>query len=171
MTNSRSTILVLALIAVAAVAHGQDYQAMAQAMEKAQADAAKPGDDKLTCEQLEEQLVAVTQDPAFQAHVEAAGAEAQQKQAAIEAGKSQMAMQKLRTVMMAMVPGAAMPGMAAAQAQAQAQGANATKQVADRMQQAQRMMALMPMVMRGQRVVELASAKKCEWAEAAGMPQ
>jgi hypothetical protein len=171
MTTLRSTTFVLALFAVAAAVHAQDYQAMAQAMEKAQADAAKPGDDKLTCEQLEEQLIAMTQDPAFQAHVEAAGAEAQKRQAEIDAAKGQVAMQKFRTVMMSMVPGAAMPGMAAAQAQAQAQGANAMKQNADRMQQAERMMALMPMLMRGQRVIELASAKKCEWAEAAGTPQ
>ena len=164
--------LFLALLAAgSAGAQMQDYQAMEQALAKAQADASKPGDDKLTCDQLQEQLVAVTQDPQFQAHAETAGADALKQQQAMKAAEGQVAVQKFRTVMMAVMPGAGFPGMASAQAQAQARGAAGMSQMADRMKQTQQMMAMMPLVMRGQRVIELATAKKCEWAESAGAPQ
>jgi hypothetical protein len=161
----------LALMLVAASASGQDYQAMMQSMEEAKASASKPGDDKLTCEQLEEQLVAVTQDPEFLAHVDAAGADAQKKQAAMDAAKGQIAMQTLRAALMVFVPGGAYPGMASAQSQAKASGMKGMAQMKDRMAQAQQMAALMPKLMRGQRVVELASAKSCEWAAGAGTSQ
>ena len=162
-----SITFMLALLCGSAAVPAQDYQAMAQAMEKAQADASKPGDDKLTCEQLQDQLVTVTQDPAFQGYVEAAGADAQKKQEAMKAAEGRIAVERCRTLLMAVMPGAAMPGMAAAQAQAQAQGANAMNQAAARMQQMEKMMPLLPSIMRGQRVVELAVAKRCEWAESA----
>ena len=165
--NLRRVSVALALFACSAWAQGQDYQAMAQAMEKAQADAIKPGDEKLSCEQLEEQLTSMAQSPEFQAYVETAGADAQKQQAAMDVAKGQIAMQTFRTVMMATVPGAAMPGMAAAQSQAMAQGAQGMKQAKERMQQAQKMMELLPMLMRGQRVIDLASGKKCEWAASA----
>ena len=119
-------------------AQAQDYQAMSQAMDKAQAEASRPGDEKLTCDQLEEQLISLTQDPDFQAHVEAAGVDAQKKQEALKTAQGQIAVQKFRTVMMAAMPGAAYPGMASAQAQAKAQGAGAMNQMGDRMQQARR---------------------------------
>lgn len=166
-----SVTFILALLFGSAGVPAQDYQAMARAMEKAQADASKPGDEKLTCEQLEDQLVTVTQDPALQAHVEAAGAEALKKQEAMKVAQGKIAAEKFRTVMMAVMPGAAMPGMATAQAQAQAQGASAMNQGAARMKQMEKMMPLLPTMMRGQRVIELAVAKRCEWAESAIPPQ
>lgn len=167
--NFRLISLVLIVYAGAAWPQGQDYQAMMRAMEKAQAEAAKPGDDKLTCAQLEEQLVALAQDPEIQAQAEAAGADAQKQQEAMQGVKGQIAAQTFRTVMMSTMPGAAMPGMASAQAQATAQGAKGMKQTQERMQQAQKMIPLMPKIMRGQRVIELAAAKSCEWAASAGM--
>jgi len=165
--NIRCISVALALFAGSAWAQGQDYQAMAKAMEQAQADAAKPGDEKLSCEQLEEQLISLTQNPEFQSHVETAGAEAQKQQAAMNVAKGQIAMQTFRTVIMATVPGGAMPGMASAQSQAMAQGAQSMEQAKQRMEQAQKMMGILPMLMRGQRVIELASGKKCEWAASA----
>ena len=159
------------LLLVAAPAQSQDYQAMMQAMEKAQSEASKPGDDKLSCEQLQEQLIAVTQDPEFQAHVESASASAQRDRAAMNAAAGQTAVQSLRTALMALVPGGAMAGMASAQADAQAQGAQAADRVRSRMDQAKQLTALMPKLMRGQRVFELAAAKKCDWAASARVNQ
>jgi hypothetical protein len=164
--NLRCISVALALF-VGAWAHAQDYQAMTQAMERAQADAIKPGDEKLSCEQLEEQLISLTQSPEFQAHIEATAADAQKQQAAMNVSKGQIAVQTFRTMIMTTVPGAAMPGMASAQAQAMAQGAKGMKQAKERMDQAQKMMGLMPMMMRGQRVIELGAGKKCEWAASA----
>lgn len=169
--NMRLISLGLVIYAGAAWPQAQDYQAMMQAMDKAQAEAAKPGDDKLTCGQLEDQLVAVAQDPDLLAYVDAAGAQAQKDQEAMNAAKGQIAMQALRAALMSTMPGAAMPGMVSAQAQATAQGAQAMKRNQDRMEQAQKMTAMMPKLMRGQRVLELAVAKNCEWAAGAGMGQ
>jgi hypothetical protein len=165
--NIRCISVALALFAGSAWAQGQDYQAMAKAMEQAQADAIKPGDEKLSCEQLEEQLISLTQSPEFQAQVEAGAAEAQKQQAAMNVAKGQIALQTFRTVIMTTMPGAAMPGMASAQSQAMAQGAQSMEQTKQRMEQAQKMMGLLPMLMRGQRVIELGSGKKCEWAASA----
>jgi hypothetical protein len=141
-----------------------DPQAMMKAMETAQADASKPGDEKLSCDRLEEQMVAAAQDPAVQEHVEAAGLSAQKDQAAMQAAKGQIAMQTIQTVLAATVPGAAMATTMASAAQAQTQQAQTTARVQSRMGQAQQMMAILPQLLRGQRLIELAMAKKCEWA-------
>src|SRR4051812_23862389 len=103
--TARSFCLLPALVAGSAGAQAQDYQAMSQAMEKAQAEASRPGDEKLTCDQLEEQLVSVTQKPEFQAHVEAVGADARKKQEAMKIAEGQIALQTFRTVMMAATAG------------------------------------------------------------------
>jgi hypothetical protein len=172
--NLRSIQFVLAftcVLASGASAQGQDYMAMMQAMEKAKADAAQPGDETLTCGQLEQQLLVVVQDPAFQAHIESAGAEAKKQQEAMEVAKGLVAVQTLRTALMTFVPGAAMAGMTQMQAQATAQGMRGMAQMKERMARTQQMMTLMPQLMRGQRVVELAVAKNCEWAAGAGMQQ
>ena len=107
-----SMTFMLALLCASAAVPALDHQAMALAMEKAQAEASKPGDEKLSCEQLQDQLVTVTQDPAFQSYFEAAGADAQKKQEAMKAAEGRIAVERFRTIMMAVMPGAAMPGMA-----------------------------------------------------------
>jgi hypothetical protein len=136
-------------------------------MEKAQAAAIKPGDEKLSCDQLESELVAVTQDPEFQGFVQATGDEAEKRQAEMKLPKSQVAALTLRSALMATMPGAAFPGMAAAQADAMAKGAKSMSDMQSRMQRTQKLAALMPKLMRGQRVIELAAGKSCEWAAAA----
>jgi hypothetical protein len=140
-----------------------DPQAMMQAMQAAQADASKPGDEALNCDRLQEQLVAVTEDPTLQAHLQSAGMAAQQDQAA-QAEKGQVAMQTVQTIIASMVPGAGMATISAAAAAAPTQQAQTAERVQSRMAQAQQMMVIMPKLLRGQRLIELASAKKCEWA-------
>ena len=170
--NSRPILSVLALVlAGGASAQGQDYMAMMQAMEKAKAEAALPGDDQLTCGQLEEQLVTMTQDPDFRAHIEATGAEAKKRQVEMQAAKGQMAAQSLRTALMVFVPGADMVGMTQMQAQAMRQGLQGMAQMKQRMERAQQLVTMLPKLMRGQHVIELAAAKNCEWAAGAGMQQ
>ena len=141
----------------------QDPQAMMQAMQAAQADASKPGDEALNCDRLQEQLVAVTEDPTLQAHLQAAGMAAQQDQAA-QAAKGQVAMQTVQTIIASMVPGAGMATISASAAEAPTQQAQTAERVQSRMAQAQQMMVIMPKLLRGQRLIELAAAKQCEWA-------
>src|SRR4029453_19170274 len=91
----------------------QDYEAMAKAMEKAQAEASKPGDERLTCDQLQQQLVAIAQDPAFLAYVQAAGVAAEKDVAQMQVPQSEIAAKTAATVMASVVPGAAMGQMMA----------------------------------------------------------
>jgi hypothetical protein len=136
----QSIALVMALLTACAPSYGQavtpggpqDYQSMMKAMERAQAEANQPGDQRLTCPQLQEQLVVIAQDPAFVAHVKAVG-------------------------------------IAAEQDMAQMQVAQGAARMQSRMAQGQQMMAFMPKLLRGQRLIELATARKCEWAMGVGL--
>ena len=142
----------------------QDYQAMMKAMEAAQAEAYQPGDEKLTCDELQEQVVAVAQDPAFQAQVQAGGVAAEKDIAAIQAGEAEIAAKTAATAIASMVPGAAMGHMMASAADNQAKAAQGTARVQSRMLQGQELMAFMPKLMRGQRLLELGAAKGCKFA-------
>jgi hypothetical protein len=169
----RSFVLMVALLTACAPSYGQtmppgvpgqDYQAMAKAMEKAQAEASQPGDERLSCDQLQQQLVAVAQDPAFQAYVQAAGVEAQKQMAQMQVPQSEIAAKSAATAIASMVPGAAMGHMTANAAENQLKAAQSAANVQARMAQGQQMMAFMPKLMRGQRILELATQKRCVWA-------
>jgi hypothetical protein len=65
----QSIVLGVALLTAVALSHGQavapspqDYEAMMKSMERAQAEANQPGDQQLTCDQLQQQLVVIAQD-------------------------------------------------------------------------------------------------------------
>ena len=169
-----SIVLGVALATACAFSHAQvpsgaqDYEAMAKAMEKAQAEASKPGDEKLTCDQLQQQLVAIAQDPAYLAYVQAAGIQAQKDMAQMQVPQSEIAAKTAATMAASMVPGAAMGQVMASAAENQAKMAQSTARVQSRTDQGQQMMAFMPMLMRGQRLVELAAVRQCEWVTGLG---
>jgi hypothetical protein len=140
-------------------------------MEKAQAEASKPGDERLTCDQLQQQLVAIAQDPAFLAYVQAAGVAAEKDMAQMQVPQSEIAAKTAATVMASVVPGAAMGQMMANATENQAKMAQGAARVQARMAQGQQMMALMPQLMRGQRLMELAMVRKCEWVTGVGPNQ
>lgn len=170
---TRQTVLLLVTLfssgatfaQAAAPGSAQDYQAMMKAMETAQAEASQPGDEKLDCDQLQEQIAAIANDPAIQDQVKAAGDAAQQETAAMEAARSQMAAQTVQTAIASMLPGGAMATMPAMAGQAQAKQAQAAEHVQSRMLQGQEMMALMPKLMRGEHLIELGVSKQCDWAK------
>lgn len=172
----QSIVLVMALLTACALSYGQtvtpggaqDYEAMAKAMERAQAEANQPGDQRLTCEQLQEQLVGIAQDPAFQAHVKATGIAAEQDLAQMQVPKSEITAKTAATLIASTVPGAAMGQMMASAAENQAKMAQGAARVQSRMAQGQQMMVFMPKLMRGQRLIELATVRKCEWATGLG---
>ncbi len=173
-----SIVLVMALLTVCSPSYGQtpvmpggaqDYEAMAKAMEKAQAEAYQPGDERLSCEQLQAQIVSIAQDPAFVAHVKAAGVAAEQDMAKVQAAQGEIAAKTAATAIASMVPGAAMGHMVANAAENQAKVAQGAARMQSRMADAQQMMAFMPKMMRGQRLIELATVRKCEWATGLGI--
>jgi hypothetical protein len=171
-----SIAFVIALLTASALSYGQtlppggaqDYEAMAKAMEKAQAEASQPGDERLTCDQLQQQLVAVAQDPAFLAYVQAAGVVAEKEMAQMQVPQSEIAAKTAATMVASMVPGAATGQMMANAAENQAKAAQGAARVQSRMAQGQQMMAFMPKLMRGQRLMELAMVRRCEWATGLG---
>jgi hypothetical protein len=168
-----STTLSLAL-ALAAPAAAQDYEAlsanMEQSMAAAQAQAVRPGDEALTCEQLEGEIATTMQDPAVQSVVAQNGAEAQaqidQMNAAQGRMRTQMAASMFLGIASAFIPGLGYAQMAQQQAMAAQQQQQAQQNMAQMMEMGQRMQAIMPQMMRGQRVYELAQAQQCEFTQA-----
>ena len=144
---------------------GGDYQAMASGMDAAQAQASQPGDENLTCDELQEQMLAIAQDPALLEHFEKAGAAAQQDLEQMQVGKGEIAAKSAATVMAATIPGADMGQMMAAAMENQSRAAQGQARTQARMAEGQQMMGFMPKLMRGQRLIELGSARKCEWAD------
>lgn len=147
-----------------AVMPGGDYQASLKGMEAAQAQASQPGDEKLTCDELQEQMLAIAQDPAFLERIEAAGAAAEKDRAQMQAGKGEIAAKSAATVIAATLPGGDMSHMMATAMEHQSKAAQGKARTQARIAEGQQMMAFMPKLMRGQHLVELAAARKCDWA-------
>jgi hypothetical protein len=144
---------------------GGDYQAMSSGMDAAQAQASQPGDENLTCDELQEQMLAIAQDPALQEHFQAAGTAAQKDLEQMQVGKGEIAAKSAATVMAATLPGADMAQMMAAATENQSRAAQGQARTQARMAEGQQMMSFMPKLMRGQRLIELGTARKCEWAD------
>lgn len=169
-----SSALSLSLAFVAPIAAAQDYEANAaeleQSMARAQADAIRPGDEARTCEELETEFSAMMQDPQVQAVVAENGAEAQEQMDRMNAAqgrvRAQMGVGLFMGLASSFVPGLGYAQMAAQQAMAAQQQRQAEQNMAQMMQMAERTNSIMPQLMRGQRVHELAQAKQCAFAQA-----
>lgn len=164
---SRISVLIALLGGIYASASAQTpgamYGDLQSALEKAAAGADRPGDGSLNCEALEDELVTVAKAPALQSYIAKMGAVAQEKIDAMNAASKGMAAQSAITIFSSIVPGGAWIGQAAAAAQLPAQQAQAARNIQQTMQQAQELMPIMPQLMRGQRVIELAQARNCTW--------
>lgn len=160
----------------------QDYEAMAAQMEQsvadAQAQAQRPGDETLTCEQLESEVVATIQDPQVQSVMAQNGAWAQgqldQMNAAQGRAQAQIATSLFMGVASSFIPGLGYAQMAQQRVMAAEQQRQAQQNIAQMMEMSQRMSSIMPQLMRGQRVFELGQAKQCGFTQpqaADGPPQ
>ena len=175
--HNRILSSIVAAAAVAAVAAapasaqtpGSMSRDLQSALDAAQAAAIRPGDEALGCDALERELVAAAKHPALQAYIAKSGVAAQQQIDAMNAMASgRTATQAAMTVFSAVVPGGAWLGHNAAVAQAESQRAQAETHVQRRMQQAQEMVGILPQLLRGQRVLELAQTRDCGWLRDAG---
>lgn len=142
-----------------------DPEAFRQALAAAEAGAARPGDEHLDCAQLQHELMATATDPALQARVQSLGAQAQKDIDATQAAQADVARRSATTAAGAMVPGASGPAFASAVADAEAAKARGATHLQERMAQSDQITAMMPQMLRGQRVVELARTRKCDWVE------
>jgi hypothetical protein len=134
-------------------------------MSAAEAAAHRPGDESLACDALQSELVASVKDPAVQAVVTKSGAIAQEKMIAMNSAAAGMGAQAAITLWSSIVPGGAWAGYGANVAQAEAGKAQAARNLQQQMQLAQDMMTIMPQMMRGQRVIELAQRRNCPWLQ------
>lgn len=172
------SVLALSLALAAQPARAQNmemYERLAATMESAQAQAAHPGDEALTCEQLETEAFAVSQDPAVQAMAVESGAASQERIDEINRANSSMRRQAGLSMFMgiaggiasAFAPGAGMAMGLAQRAQGAAMQRQAQASMAQSMQMVEQIIPVMPQLMRGQRVYELAQVKQCAFVQQA----
>ncbi len=152
------------------------------AMADAEAKASRPGDEKMNCEAMLQELEAQMNQPAVRSAVVANGAIAQEKLDELDKGakeaKAQVATQMASNLFMgiasAFVPGMGMITGRAQQAQMAAKAAQdqvkAEQNFQDMAKMADNMIVILPQMMRGNRMMELAQAKKCDWMKQAGAP-
>ena len=131
-------------------------------IDAAQAAASRAGDSALSCDQLEIELVTASKDPALQSYVARSGATAKQEMQASKNASGRAATQTALTIL-SVVPGGAMAGFVGMAAESEAQKTAAARNISEKIQQAEELLTLMPQVMRGQRIIELAQARKCDW--------
>lgn len=177
MTRS---ILCFLLVATAASAQDPmpgsmpDAAEMESALAAMKAQSARPGDEALSCDQLQAEVVAIVQDPEFQSVIQSQGAWAQDQMAKMQDAESgamkpsgaSIAGQIAKGLAMSLLPANPVAGyaqMAASAAQNQAMAAEARKNQQAVMENAQKMMTLMPQILRAAHVVELAQGKSCEF--------
>lgn len=160
-------------LALAPFAAAQDYEAMAgqmeQSMAQAEADAQRPGDEALTCEQLETEFIGIMDDPQMQAVIAEQGAYGEEQMARMREAQGRQRAQIASSIFMG-IASSFIPGLGYAQmAQQQAQAAQMQREqqanMAQMMQMAEQMQTIMPQMMRGQRVHELAQTQQCEFAQ------
>lgn len=142
----------------------QDPQEMMRAYEAAQAAANRPGDKKLSCQELQAQFTEVVNDPTIKANVEAGGAAAQRDMAAMQAANGATGATTGASAAASMLPGGEWAAYEAAVAQAEAAKARGAGRLQAHAARAQGATEMMPKLMRGQRLIELGAAKNCEWA-------
>jgi hypothetical protein len=159
-------------LSAAPVAAAQNYEAMAnleQSMAAAQAQAVRAGDEQLTCDELQNEITTTMQDPAVQSAVAANGADAQAQMDRMNAAQGQqranMATSMFLGFASSFIPGAGYAQMAQQQMQAAQQQRQAQQNMQQMMVMMERMTPIMPQLMRGQRVYELAQAQQCAFIQ------
>ncbi len=176
----RTFVSMIAISAALALtpAAAQDYDSMGAQMEQSMADAQaaanRPGDEALTCEQLETEMVTTMQDPQVQTVMAQNGDFAQQQMDRMDEARGRMRAQIATSMFMGIassfIPGVGYAQMAQQQIQAQQMQRQQQQNMAQMMEMAQRMQTIMPQMMRGQRIYELGQAKSCAFTQQQAEP-
>jgi hypothetical protein len=168
-----ASILALSLALAAPLAAAQSnedmYARMNAAMADAQAQAQRPGDDQLTCDQLQAEMTTTMQDPAVQGVIAQQGQWAQgqveEMNAARGRAQAQLGVSLFMGLASSFIPGLGMAQAMQQRAMAAQQQAQAQQNIANMTAQAEQMSTIMPQMMRGQRVYELAQAQQCPFTQ------
>jgi hypothetical protein len=153
----------------------QQLQKMQAAMADAQMKANRPGDNRMSCDQMREELESQMRQPAVRAVAVENGAIAQEKVDELDKAKkeasAQIATQMASNLFMG-IASTFLPGMgmitgrgqqAAQKAQATRDQAKAEQNMQDMNKMADNLITILPQMMRGNRMMELAQAKNCDW--------
>jgi hypothetical protein len=152
----------------------QGMQAMEAATARAQADAIRPGDENLSCEQLQAEFTAVMNHPAMQTNAAQAGAWAQEQQQRMKEARGRAMRQAgvgiVTGIVSSFIPGAGYIQQAQQMAQAGRQRAQAAENQREIMALGANMQEMLPYAYRGQRIYELAQRKECAFLQDPGVP-
>jgi hypothetical protein len=183
MSMPRITCSLAALVFLfAAPAHAQDGQeAMVAAAERmqlaqtqAEAAAIRPGDEALECDALQAEMGAIGSSPEMQAFAASQGAWAQsqmdQANQARAGAIAQAGMGMAMGLASSFIPGLGMAQGLAMQAQAQAMQGQANQNQLEMATNMEAVTAMMPAMMRGQRVYQLAETKQCAFLQEQSAP-
>jgi hypothetical protein len=144
------------------------------AMVDAEAQAARPGDETLSCEALEAEMIAATQDPALQTLMVENGAWAQgqvdQMNAMAGRARAQMGMSMILGIASTFLPGAGYGQMLAQRAIEANNQAMMEQNMERMMQMAESMLPFLPQLFRGQRVHALGVERQCAFTQEAPPP-
>jgi hypothetical protein len=177
MRKTASMLAIAFALSAAAPAFAQDGTAALQdaganleaAQAEAQAAAIHPGDEALTCEQIQAEMGASMNTPEMLAQRGEMQASVERQQAMQEEAR-QRAAGMMTTSIVTGIVGSFIPGVgyaqaAAMQAQAAQQQAAANESQTEMAGMIGNMSEMMPTMMRGQRLYELAQARECEFLE------
>ncbi|HWA00662.1 MAG TPA: hypothetical protein VG841_10155 [Caulobacterales bacterium] len=161
-----------------AFAQSADPDAMMARFEATQAAAAAqaqhPGDDQLTCDQIQTEMTSTMSDPAVQTQIQQMGAWAQEQQQRADAGRAQAGAQIVGNMALGLassfVPWLGYSQMAAQRAQMSQMQNRADDAQARADQLMSGMEGVMPQLMRGQRLYELAQGQQCAFLQEQGAP-
>jgi hypothetical protein len=138
---------------------------MMTAQASAQAAAIRPGDEAMSCEAIQAEMGVMFNDPAFQGAIASMGAAAQSQQNRAKAAQASAVGAGIAgtaaSVAGSMIPGMGWLGSAAIQAQQASILAQMPAANRDRAQMMSDMTSVLPQMYRGQRIYEIAQAKKC----------
>lgn len=173
----RALLISVSLLAATAPAFAQDgEQSLASfeaSMAAAQAAAVRPGDEQMTCDALQVEMTTTMNDPAMQAQIASLGQWAQGQQDQANAARSQamgmMGFSIFSSLAGAFIPGAGMAQSLAMRAQSQAMESQMEANLASRMEMMGGVQSMMPQMMRGQRLYELAQAQQCAFISEPGV--
>lgn len=136
---------------------------------QAQANAARPGDEQLTCEQIQAEMGATMGSDEMQTQTAEIDASVQRQQALQEEARqrqqSMMTTGIVTGIIGSFVPGVGYAQGALMQAQASQQQAEAAESQNEMAGMIGNMSNMMPAMMRGQRLYELAQAQECAFME------
>jgi hypothetical protein len=177
----RSVMLFVALVVGAGVAaHAQavrtpvapqplDMKNFETAMMAAQAAAIKTGDETLGCEALQKELVSTMTDPAIQAYAAKTNAALAKDLTAKDKTRAAMTPETAAALAASLNPAMMMAGLNGAGGLVPGQQMTPQQMQQVMMAQMQAVAAIMPAMMRTQRVTQLAMVKNCTWATGAGL--